>query len=89
MPNVIFEALACGTPTVATNVGGIVYLPKGVLLTCPPRDRIGLFNAVEKVLNGDFKIDELQRNLLLSECSFRNISMKLKGIMEEVSSKYV
>jgi glycosyltransferase involved in cell wall biosynthesis len=50
-PNVVLEALACGRPVVATNVGGI---PELVTDACgrlvPPRDSRALANALDSVL---------------------------------------
>jgi glycosyltransferase involved in cell wall biosynthesis len=51
-PNVILEALACGRPVVATNVGGIPEIMSdecGMLV--PPRDSAQLANALAVVLN--------------------------------------
>lgn len=50
-PNVVVEALACGRPVVATDVGGtreILDGNSGVLV--PPRDATSLANAIETVL---------------------------------------
>jgi glycosyltransferase involved in cell wall biosynthesis len=51
-PNVILEALACGRPVVATNVGGIPEIMSeefGCLV--PPREPIQLANALASVLD--------------------------------------
>jgi glycosyltransferase involved in cell wall biosynthesis len=51
-PNVILEALACGRPVVATNVGGIPEIMNdecGQLV--PPGDPGALAKALESVLN--------------------------------------
>ena len=51
-PNVILEALACGRPVVATNVGGIPEIMSdecGKLV--PPRDSAQLANALASVLD--------------------------------------
>lgn len=51
-PNVVLEALACGRPVVATNVGGI---PEILNDTCgrlvPPRDPVKLAEALAAVLD--------------------------------------
>lgn len=51
-PNVVLEALACGRPVVATNVGGI---PEILNDTCgclvPPRDPAALAHAIDAVLS--------------------------------------
>jgi glycosyltransferase involved in cell wall biosynthesis len=51
-PNVVIEALSCGRPVIATNVGGILELvneQSGILI--PPRDSQALAGAIEKVLD--------------------------------------
>jgi glycosyltransferase involved in cell wall biosynthesis len=51
-PNVVLEALACGRPVVATNVGGIPEIMKdecGRLV--PPRDPAALAHALASVLD--------------------------------------
>jgi glycosyltransferase involved in cell wall biosynthesis len=51
-PNVVIEALACGRPVVATNVGGTSELidPTGGLLV-PPRDPVQLRDALDRALD--------------------------------------
>jgi len=51
-PNVVLEALACGRPVVATNVGGIPEIlsdDSGLLV--PPRDPVALAQALASVLD--------------------------------------
>jgi glycosyltransferase involved in cell wall biosynthesis len=47
-PNVVLESAACGTPVVATSVGGVAEnLTEGVSgILCPPRDPAGLAEAI-------------------------------------------
>ena len=50
-PNVVIEALSCGRPVIATNVGGILELvneESGILI--PPRDSRALAEAIEKAM---------------------------------------
>ena len=50
-PNVVVEALACGCPVVASNVGGIPELvKKGYGLLVPPRDPGALRVALEQAI---------------------------------------
>jgi teichuronic acid biosynthesis glycosyltransferase TuaC len=59
-PNVIIEALACGRPVVATNVGGIPELMDsrcGILV--PPRDAKALADALAKTLEYPWNQDQI------------------------------
>jgi glycosyltransferase involved in cell wall biosynthesis len=61
-PTVVVEALACGQPLVATNVGGIPELvneASGVLV--PPRDAGALRQALEKALAKQWDSAEIAR----------------------------
>jgi len=50
-PNAVIEALSCGTPVVASNVGGIPQLvKKGSGLLIPPKDSLLLERALEECL---------------------------------------
>jgi glycosyltransferase involved in cell wall biosynthesis len=54
-PNVILEALACGRPAVATNVGGIPeILDDSCGRLVPPRDPVKLADALASVLDAEW-----------------------------------
>jgi glycosyltransferase involved in cell wall biosynthesis len=51
-PNVVIEALSCGRPVIATNVGGILELvneESGILIA--PRDSRALASAIEEAID--------------------------------------
>ncbi len=53
LPHVVLEAMACGTPVVATNVGGTgeVVIDGETGLLIPPHDDIALRQAVNRILS--------------------------------------
>jgi teichuronic acid biosynthesis glycosyltransferase TuaC len=59
---VVVEALACGRPVAATNVGGIPELVKeacGMLI--PPRDAVALRGALDAALSRQWDTTEIAR----------------------------
>ena len=61
-PNVVVEALACGRPVVATNVGGIPELvneSNGILVE--PRDPVSLRTALDRALDKTWDSAEIAR----------------------------
>lgn len=55
VPQVIVEALACGTPVVATDVGGVgaAFGAPGAALLVPPADREALVDAIRLVVSDE------------------------------------
>mgnify|MGYP001547639783 CR=1 FL=1 len=60
MPNVVLESIACGTPVVSTNVGGVseVLTPEcGIIIK--KRDSAHIAEAIEKVLLGNYSREKI------------------------------
>jgi peptidoglycan/xylan/chitin deacetylase (PgdA/CDA1 family) len=58
IPNVLRESLACGTPFVATRVGGIPEIANGnAARLVPPGDPNALAEAIDQMLDGRVPID--------------------------------
>jgi len=84
-PNVLMEALACNLPCIGTNSCGTPDLLKdNVGIIIPPQDESELLNAIEKVLDGNFKINQQRRKEILKEISYGNVKNKLKKVYEEI-----
>lgn len=84
-PNVLLEAMACNTPSIGTNVGGIPdILSDGGGLIVPPRDDVRLLDAIKKVLAGEFEINQSKRVSILRECSMDNVGKKLRALYQDV-----
>jgi len=62
-PNVVNEALACGTPVVATNVGGVpAMIPDSRFgLIVPPGDSAALGDALARALSTEWDRDAIAR----------------------------
>jgi glycosyltransferase involved in cell wall biosynthesis len=66
LPCVLIESLACGTPVISTQVGGvaeIVHSQNGLLV--PSEDLNALINAMKQIQGMSFEGVDLQREMLL------------------------
>lgn len=99
MPNVVIEALMCGTPVIATRVGGIpeiVNVDNGLLVE--PRDIAGLSVAIDQMATqqwnrehvagsvkfGDWNLNATQLVALLSSAEKYSSAAGLRGSANEM-----
>ena len=81
---VALEAMACGTPVIASNVGGLHYMLKdGAGQLVEPKNSADLTSAFQKALNGELQSNEAEVTRLLELHDSKRIIEKLIAIYEE------
>ena len=58
----VLEAMAAGTPVVASNTSSLPEVAAGAAILFPPEDELALADAIEDVLENRSTADELRRN---------------------------
>ena len=84
-PNVVVEAIACGRPVVATDVGGtreIVDASSGILV--PPRDVDALAEALSRALNTDWNHDAIAASI---SRNWSDVAVDTLAVCEEVIAR--
>ena len=82
-PNVVVEALACGRPLVATNVGGIPELVSPATgLLIPPRDASALRAALDQALAREWDAAEIART---STRSWESVAAETLAVCRKVA----
>lgn len=83
---VAIEAMACGTPVVASDVGGLKFtvIPEETGLLVPPEDRAAFAAAIDRILK-----DELWATKLKKQASLRvRQNFSWNGVAIELSNLY-
>jgi glycosyltransferase involved in cell wall biosynthesis len=84
-PNVVLEALACGRPVVATNVGGIPEILNGACgRLVPPRDPAALARALASVLDQSWDAATISAH---GSRSWSTVAAELMEIFASLTSK--
>ncbi|MDW0110765.1 glycosyltransferase [Sporosarcina aquimarina] len=83
---VALEAMASGTPVVASDVGGLTYLlADGAGVLVPPKDAEALAAGLLQVLSSETPANEEKRKKLVHEHSYEMIVNKLLKIYEDAA----
>lgn len=90
LPCVLIEAISCGVPIVATNVGGIkeiVHEGNGILV--PSENQTALVKAINQVIS---RLEDYRPEVMHQEAvqlfSYRSIGTKLSSIYQSVLSAH-
>ncbi|WP_432354535.1 glycosyltransferase [Sporosarcina sp. A2] len=82
---VALEAMASGTPVVASDVGGLSYLlAEGAGILVPPHEVVGLADGIRRALNSNVADENPRRQELVHEHSYEVIIEKLLGIYGDI-----
>ncbi|WP_342559419.1 glycosyltransferase [Metasolibacillus sp. FSL K6-0083] len=86
---VALEAMSCGTPVIASSVGGLQYmLADGAGVLVPPKNAKALQGAMEQALTGIALNEEKVRELLITHDA-QNITERLKKIYLDIAGSKV
>ena len=90
LPSMAIESVACGTPVVAFNVGGVSNIIQdgvnGVLV--PKRDVVQLFAGVKGILEGDYSFDLDEMRSTVEKFNYEVVVNKHCKFYSEIVAKY-
>ncbi len=88
LPNVILESLACGTPVIASNVGGIpeIITENRYGMLTEPKDFIALGDSISKILkNGSTNdIRRLRHKYIVENYSYSTVAEKYINLYKSI-----
>lgn len=88
-PLILGEAMSCGIPCVATEVGDSAWIIGDTGFLVPPRDAVALADAWEKVINLDSKarkaLGEAARKRILENFSLNTVVQQYESLYEELA----
>ena len=79
------EAMACGTPVVASDVGGLKFtvIPEETGLLVPPEDVDGFAEAIDRLLSHSVWTQKIRRNAALrvqQNFSWEGVAIQLSDL---------
>lgn len=91
---VAIEAMACGTPVIASNVGGLKFtvIPEETGLLVPPQDINGFANAMNRILTDNIWTQKLrkQASVRVSEnFSWAGVAIRLSDLYRRILAESI
>jgi glycosyltransferase involved in cell wall biosynthesis len=87
-PNVLAEAMACGVPCVATNIGDAAYIIGDTGKVVPPKNAMAIAEAVEELLSqSDDQYQSIKgtaRNRIIENFSLPKIAQQYKDTYNDI-----
>lgn len=81
-PNVVAEAMACGTPCIVTDVGDSSYIVGKTGWIVPPKNSVKLANTIEKA------VSEIGKNGWKKRCNQARLRVKKKFAISKMTKSY-